>query len=400
MQELNIPQKITFIYTDIGRGHPFYLDGIKEALIREKSLGLVRGQSSVFELSRGLSLMAWKLVRKTYRLGASDGLMGGVYSRLRHGADYNKPSRTLDILGSAIHRECRKLEGPIVVAHPILVAVLKDRPGLIYQHGELAAPKEAVVKGAEYVFVPTEQAAEPFLSSGYSRDQVFVTGLCIEAGLVRQAEGVYASRLRRINGQEPLTGAFFSSGAEPRTHVEKLVNAAGHAIASSGRVIIFAFRNGLFQKRLVEALERWQTDFAVIDSSDYIPSDLPSALVVTYSNRRELDVFTDRLFGLFDYFVAPSHERTNWALGLGLPMFVVEPAYGPFAPINASILYESEVARSVDERGDSGFGKLLKDLRQHGYLSEMSENGWKKHCINGFRSAAKFFINYCGQKTL
>ncbi len=399
-QEPDIAEKSTFIYTDIGRGHPFYLDGIREALIRQKSLGLVRGQTNVFELSRGLSLAAWKLVRKTYRLGASDGTLGKLYSRLRLGADYNQPSLTLNILGADIRRACREITGPIVVAHPILVAILKGRPGLFYQHGELAAPREALVRGAECVFVPTEDAAEPFVSSGYGRDQVFVSGLCIEGGLVRQAEEVFAARLLRINGQGPLTGAYFSSGAEPKTHVDKLVNSAGHAIASGGKAIVFAVGGGRFYRRAAELFQRWQVDYRDIDSSDFIPAELPSALVVTYSSRRELDIFTDKLFAFFDYLVAPSHERSNWALGLGLPMFVVEPTYGPFAPVNADILYRSGVARSLDEAASSGFGQLLRDLRQRGYLSEMSESGWKKHCINGFKSIAKFFINYSQQNAL
>ena len=42
-KECRIPDKLTFIYTDIGRGHPFYLDGLMEALIKRKELGLVKG---------------------------------------------------------------------------------------------------------------------------------------------------------------------------------------------------------------------------------------------------------------------------------------------------------------------------------------------------------------------
>ena len=31
---------------------------------------------------------------------------------------------------------------------------------------------------------------------------------------------------------------------------------------------------------------------------------------------------TSALFDHFDFFMAPSHERTCWAFGLGLPMFI------------------------------------------------------------------------------
>lgn len=369
-------------------------------MIRCGSLAKMKGQTDVFELSSGLSLLAWKLVRRLYRAGASDGLIGRLYAKLRHGADYNRPSLMLTFLGKNVRHSFGESSGALVVAHPLLVAILKNRPGLIYQHGELAAPVESVVRGAEYVLVPTSEAAEPFLTGGYTSEQIITTGLCIEPALARQAADCFGSRIERINGQVPLTGAYFSSGAEPKSHVEKLVTCAGSAIASDGRAIVFAKRGGGFGKTAAEAFQSWQVDFETVTSADYIPAEPREAMIVNYDSRRELDIFTSKLFPFFDYFVAPSHERTNWALGLGLPMFVVGPAYGPFAPINLKILDEAGVAEQIMDNAALSFGKRLKDLRQHGNLSEMAQRGWEVREINGFEKVADFLLNYCQSKAL
>ncbi|UCE23592.1 MAG: hypothetical protein JSU74_09840, partial [Candidatus Zixiibacteriota bacterium] len=243
-------------------------------------------------------------------------------------------------------------------------------------------------------------AAESFVDGGYEDNQVIVTGLCIEPSLVRRAGDAYQARLLRINGQNPLTGAFFSSGAEPKAHIDKLVTAAGQAVAEGGTVILFTGPRGRFLRKARDAFRGWQIECVEIGAGDPIPAEPPEALIVKYSSRRELDIFTEKLFGLFDYFVSPSHERTNWALGLGLPMFIVGPAYGPFSPINERLLKEAEVAETVDETAASGFGEWLTDLRQHGYLSEMAQSGFERRPIDGFSSIADFFINYCKSNSL
>ncbi len=288
----------------------------------------------------------------------------------------------------------------VVVAHPLLVAILKGKAGLIYQHGELAAPNEAVVRGADFVLVPTSKAADVFVKGGYQKDQVVVTGLCLEPALVKQAGDCFEQRLRRINGQESLTGAFFSSGAEPKAHIDKLVNSAVHAVVSGGKAILIAQQGGRFVKAATYAFGRLNISADFITSADFIPAESSAALIVEYSGRRELDIFTARLFDRFDYFVAPSHERTNWALGLGLPMFTTEPTFGPFSPLNQEILLRAGVAESLDLNRAATFGVRLKDLRQQGTLSDMAQNGWNRLEINGFEKAAEFLLHYCSQKAL
>ena len=69
--------------------------------------------------------------------------------------------------------------------------------------------------------------------------------------------------------------------------------------------------------------------------------EISNILIVLYTNREEENRATETLFENFDYFVSPSHERTNWALGLGLPMFLLHPLIGPFSPINREILIKN-----------------------------------------------------------
>lgn len=393
-EKMATPPRINFIYTNIGRGHPFYLDGILEALIRKGNIGLVRCQTDVFEVSRGLSRVAWRVARWMYQHGSSPGLVGAVYNRLRSSADYNRPSLMLTLMGRDTRQKFFDDLTPLIVAHPTLVAILKDRQSLIYQHGEIAAPREAIVQGASKVLVPTAGTARPFIESGYNSDDVVVSGLCIEPSLVRQARDAFTARLERISGNNPLVGAFFSSGAEPRQHVEKLVLAAASVVAHGGKVILFAQKDRTFAKKAANHFVSNGVEFTNVDSHGFIPTDLPPVLIVQHASRREENLFTARLLVMFDYFVAPSHERTNWALGLGLPMFIVGPPIGPFAPLNRDRLVEAAVAEQIEsDSAASEFGLRLNHLRSGGKFAEMAKAGWGKLNIHGFDNIAEFLIN-------
>ena len=59
MNTMNNKDHINILYTNIGRGHPFYLDGITEALIKKQSIRLIGNKVDIFELSKGVSLFAW-----------------------------------------------------------------------------------------------------------------------------------------------------------------------------------------------------------------------------------------------------------------------------------------------------------------------------------------------------
>ena len=387
--------RLQILYTNIGRGHPFYLDGIIDALVRKGSIRLVRRQSDVFDVSNALPRLLWKTARWLYTHGSSGGLPGILYRLVRSRADYNGSGLMARMMGRDIRRMFLHTDGPLIVAHPTLVGMLRDRPDILYQHGEMVVPREALVGGASIVFVPTDSAAEAFRQSGYSADQVVVSGLCIEPSLVKQAFESFDSRLDRYAGNGPLTGAFFSSGAEPGAHIEKLTAAAHSVLRKGDRALIFARHGGRLVRQARRLFLKHGVAHLEVGSADPIPVDPPPALIVEFTNRREENIFGARLFPLFDYLVAPPHERSNWACGLGLPMFTLEPSIGPFAPMNRDLLREQGVAEVLDTLDDArSLGTRVERLRNDGTLETMCRAGWGKQPISGFETIADYLLQH------
>jgi hypothetical protein len=229
------------------------------------------------------------------------------------------------------------------------------------------------VRGLHRTIVPTGETADTLVAAGIEAESLFTSGLCIEPGLIAQAEEAFNSRLDRLSGSGPLCGAFFSSGAEPRAHVESLAAAATSVVAAGGRALVFAHRGGALTRRLAQT-----------------PGDEPRPTLSLYAGRQELNELTLTSFEDFDYLVAPSHERTHWALGLGLPMFIVGPSVGSFAPLNREALLASGVARDLeDRRAASVLCVALENLRRRGALQAMAEAGWGRFDTRGFHNIAE-----------
>lgn len=369
--------KIILLTSDIGRGHPFYLDGIAESWQASDRLPI--WYTSVFRECKGRSLAAWRLVRWLYVQGASNPFIKRPYQLLRHSNDYNQRSAMLNLLGSDLQKQFSNSDVPLVVDHPVLVAALRGRKNLIYQHGELVVPKEALVQGASYVLVPTESAARQFHGAGYSASQIIVTGLCIEPEMAKAGESTYNERVNRLCRKSPLTIAFFSSGAEPRDHIVALSAAIRSCIESGHRAIIIARHNGKLARKSTSLIQNEN-----------------GSLLCTYQTRAELDRITAEHFPHFDCFAAPSHERSNWALGLGLPMFIVDPAIGTFAPLNRELLLAADVAMPIeDAENPKPCGDLLHELRDSGKLAQMAHAGWGREPIDGFAHICSFLATLC-----
>lgn len=390
------PRKIEFLYTNIGRGHPYYLDGIIEALVRSGQVGLVRGQRDVFEVSRGLSRAGWNLAKGLYQIGSQPGLMASLYRRIRYRADYNRRSPMLSLLGRHIRNQYGLSDDPLIVAHPTLVGMLATRKNLIYQHGELVVPGEALVKGATTIFVPTRECAEQFLNIGYDPEQVITTGLCVEPALIRQADSCYSERIERYESVTPPTGLLVSSGAEPSDHVDLICSVIRSVIDEGGRVLLLARAGGRMMERGFRAMSQSGVVPISVGPSDGIPASMPRALIAQYYNRRQETALTARLFPWVDYLVAPAHERTNWSLGLGLPMFVLTPDKGSFAPLNHQLLVRQGTAMTIaDDREAGRLGGTVGQLMRSGRLRQMAESGWRQYTIDGFaRIASHFAENY------
>ena len=109
-----------------------------------------------------------------------------------------------------------------------------------------------------------------------------------------------------------------------------------------------------------------------------------SILFVSCNNRSDYQKRVNRLLPLLDVFVAPSHEHTSWALGLGLPIFVLFPMIGNYAkdnfrfPINKVLLFQYQ-----HDRMPKNLGITFRELRSAGMLLKMAENGFGRFSING-----------------
>jgi len=378
--------RVNFLYTNIGRGHPHYLDGIIEQLDGQH-LGQV---AEVFALASGASLGAWKVIRLLYRTAGSHRAVAYLYNRLRAHADYSRLGIGFPVLAGPLRRRFLSDGTPLVVAHPLLVAALRDKPGLLYQHGEVAAPRESLVRGQHGVFVPTTHAADEFMAAGFAPAQILVSELCIEPGLVAQAETAFETRLRRISGSEPLCGAFLPSGAEPRLHVARLVAAAVAVAKRGGRAFLFAAEAGRFAAHAVAKFSEARVRLRQVRSVQAIHDRTQSCVLCIFRNRCDLNELTSEVFPEFDYFVSAAHERTSWALGLGLPVFVVDPSLGSFAPDNRELLLKLGVGQAIRSMSEAAqIGRLIERLRRSGRLARMAESGWGRFGIEGFGNIAR-----------
>jgi len=116
--------------------------------------------------------------------------------------------------------------------------------------------------------------------------------------------------------------------------------------------------------------------------------------VLSYSGRTEEYDLTSKCFPYLDYFAAPSHERTNWALGLGIPMFILHPIIGTFSPLNRNILLNNKTALDIDTMEKAvNFSSVLLNLRRDSILVYMAENGIKKYPIDGFIKTAGYIAD-------
>lgn len=386
-----IGAKLNLLYTNIGRGHPFYLDGIAEAIMRGKDSRVGIVSHDVFELSSGVSALGWRLVRYLYRRASAGGRFGGWYDRFREGTDYNRRTVALRLLGADLARRFAFDTEPLLVAHPSLVGMLAGRENLIYQHGELVVPREALVAGAATVLVPTDRVAEEFVNSGYSREQILVTGLCIEPALCEQATDAAAARFARIESAFDLTGLFLSSGAEPVHHVTAICESITSIQRTGGRAIIFAKEGGRLETRVLRELAQKKIPFHRFRALADLPEELPPLMLVVFSSRRQENDLVARLFSHGDYLVAPPHERTNWAVGLGLPMFALMPTIGTFAPLNMELLEASGTAiRLQSPNRTLTMGETVEGMQKSGQLLKMARAGWGKYDIRGFDNIARF----------
>ncbi len=365
--------------SEIGRGHPSYLDSVLLALSR-----LTQTQLECRKLpnmSTGFTRLAWRFVRTVYQLSGLGGPATWLYNRLRH-PDARPSKWQLSLLGSALRHSFAGYPGTVLVDHPLLAHILADTCRVAYIHGEIATPGFCAVPSVWRTFVPLDTTAKTLISRGLKPESISVTGLLIEPQLVQQADKTYTDRLQRLSctSTVPLTIGFFTSGAHPRPHLSRIMHAVASVTRTGYRAIVFWGLGWLRAARAQLFLRR----FTLPDKS---------VQPVWAHTRQDETARTAEIFPQLDILVAAAHERTNWALGLGLPMFALFPHIGPFARENFAFAQNQGVCLPLQSTKDATvLGSTLHTLRKNGRLVEMSRAGWGKYSITGAETAARSLL--------
>lgn len=373
--------------TDIGRGHPNYLDSIYSVLKKDYGDRLRIEYWTVFQKSRGFSLLAWRLVRFLYALGGKGGLATNAYNLLRsRHSDIQNETIAMRILGRDLKKIFKESKSICLVAHPFVARMLARVCRVFYVHGEIAGPGECAVSGVEKIYVPLAETRNRLITAGVDGSSIIVTGLIIEPDFVEDAEETYQSRIKRLQSDIPLTVGFFTSGAYPRAHMEKVVAGVNSVIEHNMKAVVFC---GISQKMYRWLRTRIKGSSVVDDrEGECIPEDWDVRLV-TRRNRQTETRRTADFLPEMDALVAASHERTNWAVGLGIPFFVVFPLIGTFAPLNFEFADTQGVAYPLKSRHEASLlGALIKRLRGNGRLLRMAQHGFGTHNIDGARVTA------------
>jgi hypothetical protein len=234
-------------------------------------------------------------------------------------------------------------------------------------------------------FVPLPAAGLRLQAFAVEPAAVTVTGLLVEPLLADVAESALRVRLARLESVEPLTVGLFLSGARPRPHASRMVTVA-ESLARAGHRAILFWGTGMLDASKVQFELRRRG----------IPDD--AARVVWSRSRADETTRTAEVFASLDVMVAAAHERTNWAVGLGLPMFALLPHIGPFARENFDFASQQGVCLPLASSADAAaFGSTLDTLRRSGGLAEMARAGWGRHPINGAAVAARILADELAQ---
>jgi hypothetical protein len=392
------------ISTEIGRGHPHYLDCVwqlLEARLPQERLRYV----TVFEASRGLSRLGWQALRSLFRWSSQSEPRISWYNSLRSTqkqSGLRLEACGLSLLGRDLRRELTGFKGICLVEHQLVARMLSDVCRTWFVHADLASPPECAVPGPEKTFVPLAQNEQDFVRNGCPATQLVRTGLMIEPDLVPGAHDVFHRRLERLASGRPLTVAFFASGAYPEPHVRKLLLAAESVLNADLAAVIFCGTSRKFPNRVMRLARRLGITPCIDDGS--VPQSAPGTsqfalrtsqlTLVTRANRRDDTAAAVRILPAIDAFVAPSHERTNWALGLGLPMFVLFPMIGTHAEANYRLAFDNGVAYPLKTDDDARtLGPTMQKLRISGALANMARLGFGRFEITGAERIAEMVLS-------
>jgi hypothetical protein len=319
------------------------------------------------------------MARTGYRLGAQGGAATWLYNRLRS-TDAKPSDLQLSLLGTSLRKAFAGCEGICIVDHPLLAHILAPVCRVAYLHCEIAAPGLSAVLEAWRTFGPLESTARKLEAFGVSRERLTVTGLVVEPELMDVAEAAFQARMARLASDQPLTVGFFASGAEPRPHSSSIIIGAA-SVTRAGHNAVLAWGTGMLRAAKVQLALRRE-------------GAAEESFRVIWARSRQAS--TSAVAGIFpdlDVMVCAAHERTNWAVGLGLPMFALLPNIGPFAAGNYAFAWEQGVCLPLEGTTDAArLGDTIAELRRTGRLVEMARNGWGKHAVTGADAVARSLL--------
>ena len=297
-------------------------------------------------------------------------------------------------MGRDLKRAYKNFPGICLVDHPIVARSLAGVCRVWYVHGEIAAPAECAVRGVERILVPLNQTKEKLIAHGAEKEAVVVCGLMIEPPLVDGAEKAYQERLKRISKSDlPLTVGLFTSGAYPKEHMEKIMLGAKSVIEKKMKAIIFCGTNPHKFEWVKNKVRSWGAKIIEDKKETSHENEEFHLKLVTRKTRQKDTQRAVQLIPYLDVFVAASHERTNWAVGLGLPMFALFPLIGTFASQNFDFAKRQKVVYPLDSAHKAkNLGEILSNLRQSGQLPQMAQNGFGVHSTTGVETAVAHFI--------
>jgi hypothetical protein len=320
------------------------------------------------------------MARTGYRLGAQGGPATWLYNRLRS-PDAKPSNLQLSLLGTSLRKTFAGYEGICIVDHPLLAQILASVCRVAYLHCEIAAPGLSAVPGAWRTFVPLESTRQKLLAHGCQPSTIRVTGLVVEPELLDTAESAFVARMARLASDQPLTVGFFVSGAEPPPHTS-IIAACVTSVTLAGHKAVVFWGTGMLKAAKVQlALRR----AGALDGS---------YRVIWARDRRASTTAVADVFPNLDVMVCAAHERTNWAVGLGLPMFALLPSIGPFARDNFAFASEQGTCLPLEGTANAArLGDTIAELRRTGRLVEMARSGWGRHAITGAEAIARELLS-------
>jgi hypothetical protein len=391
-----IEASVIALSTEIGRGHPSYLDSVWQVLQRRLRPHALR-RTTVFETSQGRALAGWRALRGVYGRGAASRLTISLYNLVRGiPAGSASSSRVLRVLGRDLRTAFHGFPGICIVEHQMTARILSDVCRTWYVHAEVSAPAECMFPGPERVFVPIETTEQRFVDCGLEPSRIIRTGLVIEPDLVAGAHDVFQQRIEHLASGRALRVAFFTSGAYPAPHIRKIMLGVRSVLKQRMQAVVFCGTNPKFLYAMMKQVDNWRAE-SDVDSDPGRQSSVPpkSALTIVYRSDRRADTASAAQYlPAIDVFVAPAHERINWALGLGLPLAALFPMIGN----NAQANYDFGLSRNVTfplttDQDARRLGPTLGQLRRDGALATMAKSGFGQFPIDGAERIAQEVVS-------